>query len=149
MRMAFDFAINQGYEGVVIVDGNGKDDISAIPRFIEKLDEGYDHVQGSRYIPGGREENTPFLRKWGVKLLHAPLLSIAARMKCTDTTNGFRAYSKRLLEDSRIQIFRDIFATYELHYYLTIQASRLGFRCTEIPVARTYPKGGKVPTKIK
>lgn len=87
MRMAMDYALTQGYEGVIAVDGNGKDDISAIPRFAEKLDEGYDHVQGSRYIPGGVEENTPASRKWGVILLHAPLISIAAGTRCTDTTN--------------------------------------------------------------
>ena len=148
MRMAFDYALKEWYAGVIVIDGNGKDDISTIPNFIKKLDEGYDHIQGSRYIPGGKEENTPFLRKWGVKLLHAPLISLAARKLCTDTTNGFRAYSIKLLQDSRVQPFRDIFSTYELHYYLTIISSRLWFRTTEIPVTRAYPKEGKVPTKI-
>lgn len=55
MRMAMAFAIEEGYQGIVVIDGNGKDDVSAIPRFLELLEEGYDHVQGSRYIRGGRE----------------------------------------------------------------------------------------------
>src|ERR1051326_8854203 len=59
MRMAIDFAMREGYEGLVVIDGNGKDDVSAIPRFIEVLDEGYDHLQGSRYVPGGVGINTP------------------------------------------------------------------------------------------
>ena len=62
MRMAFAWALSEGYEGVVVVDGNGKDDISAIPNFIKKLDEGFDHVQGSRFIPGGKAINTPLSR---------------------------------------------------------------------------------------
>jgi dolichol-phosphate mannosyltransferase len=94
MRMAMAFAIEEGYEGLVVIDGNGKDDVSAIPRFLELLDEGYDHIQGSRYIRGGKGVNTPIARHVGVKLLHAPLVSVAARTRYTDTTNGFRAYSR-------------------------------------------------------
>lgn len=148
MRMAFAFAIDERYDGVVVIDGNGKDDVSAVPRFIELLDEGYDHVQGSRYIPGGRGINTPVTRTLGVRLLHAPLISLAARQRYTDTTNGFRAYSRRLLTDPRVQPLRDVFAGYELHYYLAIRAARLGFRVIETPVTRTYPAGEKAPTKI-
>ena len=58
MRMAFAWALNENYEGIVVVDGNGKDDISAIPNFIKLLREGYDHIQGSRFIPGGKAINT-------------------------------------------------------------------------------------------
>lgn len=149
MRMAFAYAIQQGYEGVVVVDGNGKDDISAIPQFITLLDEGYDHVQGSRFIPGGKAVNTPLSREIGLHVLHAPLISLASRKRHTDTTNGFRAYSARLLGDKDIAVFRDIFVTYELHYYLAIESSRRKqYRTTETPVARTYPKNQKTPTKI-
>lgn len=148
MRMALAWAMDQGYEGVVVVDGNDKDDTSAVPLFTKALDDGFDHVQGSRYIPGGRAVNTPILRHWGVLLLHAPLISLAARRRCTDTTNGFRAYSRRFLLDPRVQPFRDIFQRYELHYYLTIRSARLGFKVTEVPVTRTYPADAPVPTKI-
>src|SRR4051812_46838897 len=78
MRMAIAFALDEGYDGLVVIDGNGKDDYRAIPRFIELLDEGYDHIQGSRYIPGGQAENTPLSRSVGVRVLHAPLISLAA-----------------------------------------------------------------------
>lgn len=148
MRMAFAWALYEGYEGVVVVDGNGKDDIAAIPDFISKLDEGYDHVQGSRFIPGGKAINTPLSREIGLHLIHAPLISIAARKRHTDTTNGFRGYSAKLLKDDDIAVFRDVFQTYELHYYLAIESSRRKeYRTTETPVTRAYPKG-KTPTKI-
>jgi glycosyltransferase involved in cell wall biosynthesis len=148
MRMAIAFALEEGYDGLVAIDGNGKDDYTAIPRFIALLDEGYDHIQGSRYIPGGVGENTPLSRTLGVRLLHAPLISLAARFRYTDTTNGFRAYSRRLLADPRVQPLRDVFVGYELHYYLAIRAARLGFRCIETPVTRRYPPHGRTPTKI-
>ncbi len=148
MRMALAWAMQRGYQGVITIDGNGKDGIGAIPDFADWLRKGYDHVQGSRFIPGGHHENTPASRLWGVRLLHAPLISCAAGARYTDTTNGFRAYSRRLLLDPRVQPFRDVFSRYELHYYLAIRAARLGFNCVETPVSRVYPSGGPVPTKI-
>jgi hypothetical protein len=148
MRMALAFALRRGYEGVIVIDGNNKDDPVAIPGFMRALDEGFDHVQGSRFIPGGRAINTPWPRLLAVTLIHAPLISLASRYRYTDTTNGFRAYSRRLLLDARVAPFRDVFARYELHYYLAIRAARLGYRICEQPVTRAYPAAGKVPTKI-
>lgn len=149
MRMAFAWALNEGYEGVVVVDGNGKDDISAIPNFIELLDQGYDHIQGSRFIPGGQAINTPLARELALHMIHAPLISLASKKRHTDTTNGFRGYSSKLLGDNKIDIFRSIFQTYELHYYLAIESSRRrNFRTAETPVTRAYPARGKTPTKI-
>lgn len=150
MRMAFSWALYEGYEGIVVVDGNGKDDITAIPLFIKKLEQGYDHIQGSRFIPGGKAVNTPLARHIAVKLIHSPLISLAAHHRHTDTTNGFRAYSKRLLMDEDLAVFRDVFSTYELHYYLAIESARSSrsYKLTEVPVSRKYPRKGKTPTKI-
>jgi dolichol-phosphate mannosyltransferase len=148
MRMALAWGLEQGYAGFVFLDGNDKDDPKAIPAFVRALEGGNDHVQGSRYIAGGRAENTPFLRSVGVRFLHAPLISLAAGHRYTDTTNGFRGYSARFLLDPRVQPFRDCFVAYELHYYLAIRAARLGFKVVELPVTRIYPRGQKTPTKI-
>lgn len=149
MRMGLAWCLGEGYDGVIVMDGNDKDDPEALPRFAAMLDAGYDHVQGSRYVPGGKAVNTPLSRHLAVTLLHAPLVSLAARRRYTDTTNGFRGYSRRLLEDPRVSPFRDVFTGYELHYYLAIRAARLGLRVAEIPVTRAYPSHGGVPTKIK
>lgn len=149
LRMFFAYALTEGYEGVVIIDGNNKDGTEAIPAFLEVLDQGWDYVQGSRYIPGGFEENTPLSRKIGVRLIHAPVLSLAAGVRYTDTTNGFRALSSRFLLDPRLRPFRAVFDTYNLHYYLSLMAPRLGYRVRELPVRRMYPKSGPTPSKIK
>ena len=149
MRMGLAWCLREGYGGIVTIDGNGKDDTSAVPEFVAALTGGADHVQGSRYVPGGRGINTPLLRHVGVTLLHAPLISLAARTRYTDTTNGFRAYSRRFLLDPRVQPFRAVFVGYELHYYLAIRAARLGFKVRELPVTRAYPAAGPSPSKIK
>lgn len=148
MRMAFAWALERGYRGVLTIDGNDKDDPAAIPEFVRLLNDGVDHVQGSRFLPGGVSENLPLSRWLAVRWIHAPLISLAARHRYTDTTNGFRGYSARFLADPQVDPFRDVFQGYELHYYLAIRAARLGFRVVETPVARRYPAHGPLPTKI-
>ena len=148
LRMGFAYSLLRGYEGVITVDGNNKDSVVNIVDFVRELEQGTDFVQGSRYVPGGKEFNTPLIRKIAIKLIHAPVISLLARFRYTDTTNGFRAHSKRFLADERLNPFRDEFATYELLAYLSVKAPRLGFSTKEIPVTRSYPSSGKVPTKI-
>ena len=148
LRMGFAFAMREGYDGVVTVDGNGKDDVSAIPQLVAALESGAGFVQGSRFIPGGLGINTPRSRRLAITLAHAPVTSLAAGKRYTDTTNGFRGHSRALLLDPRVAPMREVFDTYELLAYLPIQAARLGYGCTEVPVTRAYPDDGHVPTKI-
>lgn len=147
LRMGFAYALKEGYEGIITIDGNGKDGVDAIPRFIEALEQGFDFVQGSRYIKGGKHRNTPFERHIGARFLLSPVLSIGSGFWYTDTTNGFRAYSKKYLLHPKVRPFRKFFLTYDLLFYLTVRANQLGLKTKEVPVTRVYPKG-KVPTKI-
>ena len=149
LRMGLWWALERGYDGFITIDGNNKDSIEDVPRFIEKLDAGYDFVQGSRFVAGGRAVNTPPARLLAVKFIHAPVISLTAKKKFTDTTNAYRAYSKKYIEHPGVMPFRDIFMTYELLAYLSVKASRLGLKVCEIPVTREYPKTGETPTKIK
>lgn len=147
LRCAYSFALEQGYEGIITIDGNDKDDPDAIPRFIAALKDGVDFVQASRFIPGGLAENTPKSRDLAIRFIHAPMLSLFSGFNWTDTTQGFRAYSRKMLLDGRIAPFRDVFMTYELLAYLSYRAPKLGYHCVELPTVRSYPKG-EVPTKI-
>lgn len=147
LRCAYAFALDQGYEGIITIDGNDKDDPEAIQRFIETLKVGVDFVQASRFIAGGRAENTPKSRDFAIRFIHAPMLSLFSGFKWTDTTQGFRAYSRKMLLDPKIAPFRDVFMTYELLAYLSYRAPKLGYRCIELPTVRRYPKG-EIPTKI-
>jgi dolichol-phosphate mannosyltransferase len=147
MRMAIGYAMEQGYEGIITIDGNGKDGVEAIPDFIRALDEGYDLVQGSRFAKGGIHKNTPLERYVGVRFVVAPVLATCG-FWYTDPTNAFRAMSMRFLKDPRVQPLRNIFVRFNLQVYVNYQAARLGFRVKEIPVVRVYPEDGSVPTKI-
>ncbi len=147
LRCAYAFALDQGYEGIVTIDGNDKDDPEAISRFIDALKQGVDFVQASRFVSGGVAENTPKSRDFAIRFIHAPMLSLFSGFKWTDTTQGFRAYSRKMLLDPKVSLFRDVFMTYELLAYISYRAPKLGYRCVELATVRRYPKG-EVPTKI-
>lgn len=149
LRVGYAWCLRQGYKGIVTIDGNGKDSVETVSLFIEKLEHGFDYVQGSRYKSGGIAENTPLERTIGNRCIHAPLLSLAGHHWLTDTTNGFRAYSAAYLLDPKVAPFRDIFMNYELLFYLTARAGQLKYWVCEVPVRRSYPRNASVPTKIQ
>ena len=148
LRMGLWWALQRGYEGILTIDGNDKDSIESVPLFLGKLAAGYDLVQGSRFLPGGAAVRTPLARYLAVRLLHAPVISLTARHWFTDTTNAYRAYSRRYLTDPRVQPLRDVFQSYELLAYLSVRATQIGLEACEVPVRRVYPEKGKTPTKI-
>lgn len=148
LRMGFYWAMLRGYDGVITIDGNNKDSIEDCYKFIKKLDEGYDFIQGSRFIAGGQAINTPLVRHLAVKFIHAPIVSLTAKEKFTDTTNNFRGYSKKYIMHPLVQPFRPVFKSYELLAYLSTRASQLKLKTCEVPVTRSYPNTGKTPTKI-
>jgi dolichol-phosphate mannosyltransferase len=147
-RMALGWALDEGYDAFITMDGNGKDDVSGILAIRERLFDGYDYVQGSRYAPGGEGVNTPLDRKIMGRYVHAPICSLASGRWMTDTTNGFRGYSRRLLESRKLALFRDVFEGYEFLFYISCRAARKGFKVCEVAVRRSYPESGAIPTKM-
>lgn len=148
LRAAFAYALTSGYEGVILIDGNDKDDPACVARFVEHLSAGSDYAQGSRYIKGGRAINTPLYRTILIRLVHSPIFSLVCRRWFTDSTIGFRAFSARLLLDPRVRPFRPEFEYYDLYFYLAWAACHHGFSVTDVPVTRGYPATGPTPTKI-
>ena len=137
------------YEGVIMVDGNNKDSIDeSLHLFIEKLDEGYDLIQATRFTLGGKEENTPLLRKIGLRFIASPLISFVSGFHYDDVLNGFRAFSKRFILDKRIDLFREEFIYYEYDIYPLVHVKKLGYKVCQVPTIRVYPKN-EVPSKIK
>jgi dolichol-phosphate mannosyltransferase len=147
-RMAIAYALAEQYEGVVFVDGNGKDGVAAIDDFLAELEQQVDFVQGSRFLDGGTHQNTPIERYLGIRCIMAPLLWFGCGFYYTDPTNAFRAFSRSFLLDPRVQPIRQIFVRFNLQWYLSYRAAKLGYRVKEIPVTRCYPADGTVPTKI-
>jgi len=113
LRMGFWWALQRGYKGIVTVDGGNMGSIEEMPHFIDKLVEGYDFVQGSRFIKAGKEITTPLARIVSVRKIHALVRPITAYYEFTDITNTFRGYSSKYLQDKKVQPFRENFMAYE------------------------------------
>lgn len=148
LQGAYNFCLERGYESVVTIDGNNKDNPQAIFRISEKLKEGFDFVQASRFVKGGIHTNTPISRLLAIRLVHSPLLSVASGFRWTDTTQGFRGYRNNLLASKQLDAFNPNLFDYTFLFYMSYAAPKLGFRCIEVPSERNYPSDGTVPTKI-
>lgn len=149
LMAVMDFLVSKKHiKALIISDGNGKDHPKFVKNFIEKFEKGYHFVQGSRYLKKNMEKNTPLSRKLLIKLIHAPLTSIACRKKFTDTTNGFRGISSNFLRNNYKKLKNQKLRFYEFYFYTCFLASRLNLKVCEIPVTRVYPKN-KVNTKIQ
>jgi dolichol-phosphate mannosyltransferase len=145
IRQGIRYALDHGYTVVVVLAGNNKDDPREIPRVLEPIViKGYDYVQGSRFLSGGRRVNNPFLR--GVFSRFYPFFwTLFTDVRCTDVTNGFRAYKLKLFEDQRINIWQTWLDNYELEYYIHYKVLTLGYKTREVPVSKVYShrhKGG-------
>ena len=149
LKQGFYETMNNGYDGVIMVDGNDKDNVhESLPLFIEKLEEGYDVVQATRFSLGGKEENTPFLRNIGIRLIASPLISITSGFHYDDVCNGYKGFSRNYILDKRMDWFREEFKTYEYCYYPLVHVKKLGYKVCQVPTNRFYPKN-EIPSKIK
>ena len=145
IREGVEYAVGKGYDVAVVMAGNDKDDPREIPRLLTPiLKEGCDYVQGSRFLPGGKRVKNPFLR--GVFSRLFPFFwTLFTNIRCTDVTNGFRAYKLKVFSDKRINIWQSWLDSYELEYYIHYKVLTLGYKTKEVPVSKVYPyryKGG-------
>jgi dolichol-phosphate mannosyltransferase len=149
IRTGIKAARANGHGAVVILAANGKDDPAEASRLIDKLNEGFDYVQGSRFLrEGGASVHLP--RGRGLMIRgYTFLFRILSGFPATDVTNGYRAYRLSLLDNPRIKIDQPWLDRYELEYYLQWKAIKLGYRVVEVGVSKTYPKGGGNYSKIR
>lgn len=114
---------------VITMDADLQDDPKEIPRFIAKLEEGYDMVSGWK-----RKRHDPLEKRLPSKLFNK-VTSHLSGVHLHDFNCGFKAYRREVVESI------DVYG--ELHRYIPVLADRKGFRIAEIEVehhAREYGK---------
>ena len=143
IRDGIDYARKNGFELVVVMAGNGKDDPKEIPVLLKPiLEENFDYIQGSRYLEGGEAGNLPLARAVGIKAFTF-LWSLLLRRGLTDVTNGFRTYKVSLFDDPKINIWQEWLSTYELEYYIHFWVLKLNYKFGEVPISKIYPSKKK------
>lgn len=150
IRTGYRYAVDGGYDIAVVMAGNNKDHPEEIPLLLGPIVSGEaDLVQGSRWLGEvGDLGEMPLYRRIATRL-HPALFNFISGAQMTDTTNGFRAASRRLLEDPRLDLDQHWLDEYELEVYLLYKARRLGYSVAEVPVTKTYPPKDSGQTKMK
>ena len=111
---------------IVHTDGDGQYLPQYIPPLIEKVEQGYNFVIGSRFLDGINYGNSP-LKAIG-NILFSALISLISGKKTTDVTSGLRAMDRKTAISIKI---RSKF-TYTYDQYL--QAVEKKLKIFEIPV---------------
>lgn len=138
-KTAIKYAQKNNFNICIHFAADYQDDASQVPEFIKKIKQGYDFVQGSRYIKGGKRINHPLFRiitTWSYSLV----FSIITNKRITDATNGFRAYRIDIFKNKNLNIWQDWLNKYELEPYFFYKVIKEGYKITEIPVTKRYPK---------
>lgn len=150
LRAGFDLAVERGFDVAVVMAGNNKDSPEEIPLLLDPIaDDRADFVQGSRFLKERADfGEMPLYRRLATRI-HPLLFSLVARRRVTESTNGFRAIHRRVLEDPRIDLHQEWLDEYELEPYLYVRTAQLGYRTTEVPVTKVYPPKALGQTKMK
>lgn len=150
LRAGYAEAVKGGFDVAVVMAGNNKDAPEEIPLLLDPIaDDRADFVQGSRFLkPGANFGEMPSYRRLATRL-HPLLFSLVAGRRVTESTNGFRAVHRRVLEDPALDLDQRWLDEYELEPYLYIKTIRLGYRTAEVPVTKIYPPKQLGQTKMK
>ena len=138
LRTGFAFAVRRGYERAVQFDADGQHDPLAVERLLAPLTTGADMVIGSRFAEGGAVTyDVSKIRRRAMQLLQRLVRWLVGRTY-TDTSSGFRSFSRAMLV-----FFAD---TYPVEYMDSVEALVLacnaGFRVEEVPVNMRGRTGG-------
>ena len=127
LQTAFRYAIASGFGIVVQLDADGQHDPADLEALIAPVREGRcDVAIGSRYLlPTGY--HAPLTRRVGMRLFSA-VTALAAGRTIADTTSGFRAYGRRVIEACQHDLPQDF-----PDAPLLIALARAGFRLCEFP----------------
>jgi len=124
---------------IVTIDGDGQFIPEEIPKLIEPIIEGkYDITIGYRFDDN---KEMPYYRKVGNKALDR-ITNLASNLPFRDTQGGFRAYSKKAIE--QINFSTNGFGA---DSEILVDASQKGLKITEKKVKVIYNTGGKTSTK--
>src|SRR6202048_3262095 len=126
-KAGFDFARG---EVIISMDGDLQHDPEEIPRFLEKIEEGYDLVSGWRY----QRRDHWLLRQLPSRVANWMMAKLSG-LELHDFGTTFKAYRREIIQE--IQLYG------ELHRFIPALASSTGARIAEVPITDGERKSGK------
>ncbi len=147
LQTAYKYALSNGYEMVIQMDGDGQHDPSFIPDLLAVIQKGEaDIAIGSRFLAvknrnsglGHPSYRAPFLRRLGMRFF-GTIASLLIHQKITDPTSGFQAMNRNVLG----WVSSDKFPFDYPDADVIIMLHRAGFRIREVPVEMFENTGKK------
>jgi len=128
---------------VVITMADRSDDAEDIVRYVRKIEEGYDCVFGSRFVPGARVVNYPPLKR----VLNRAANRVVQLLFWTpfnDLTNAFKAYRSHVIREC------GPFAGtgFELTLEIALRAVTRRYRIAQVPVGWRERAGGRSKLRL-
>jgi len=136
LQTGYRYALKEGYEVLVQMDGDGQHDPSSIQELLGVIQRGEaDMVIGSRFLKtkptagSGKIYQASFIRRLGMRVF-GTITSLIVQQKITDSTSGYQAMNHRVLE----WVSSDKFPWDYPDADVIIMLHRAGFRIKEVPV---------------
>jgi dolichol-phosphate mannosyltransferase len=142
LRTGMEYAAEGGFDYALFMDSDLTNDPVDIPRFVEKMKDGYDVIKATRYSNGGEVSGVPVYRvmisragNWIARRLFG--------LPITDCTNGFRAVRTSVLSQMELTEPKFPVIMEELYY-----SSFLARTFAQVPVRLTNRRREQRPTSF-
>ncbi len=132
LMTAFEYAIAEGFDGVVTLDCDGQHQPKRIPEFIAAADDA-DIVSGSRYLKVYEGDDAPPEERMFINRRITRELNQRLGYELTDAFCGFKAYRTSALRTLKITD-----EGYAMPLQLWVEAAANDLRVIEIPVPLIY-----------
>ncbi|MBU1632746.1 MAG: glycosyltransferase family 2 protein [Nanoarchaeota archaeon] len=134
-KIEMEECLKLGADIIVHTDADGQYPSEYIPKLIRKMEEGYNLVLGSRFI---KKKYSGSILKYLGNRAFAKALSSLTKTKITDSTTGFRAFTKEVAQEI------NFINTFTYTQEQIIKASKQGFRITEIPISTNKTRDSRL-----
>jgi dolichol-phosphate mannosyltransferase len=131
-------------DAVVIMMADESDDVRDVVRYWNALNEGYDCVFGSRFMPGGAVIDYPPLKLFLNRIANK-LLQLFFRLEYNDVTNAFKAYRKTTIDGCRPLLAPHFNLTVEV----PLKAVVRGYTWRTLPITWRNRRSGATKLRIK
>lgn len=139
------WGLNQAQgDAVVIMMADESDDVRDVVRYWNVLNEGYDCVFGTRFMPGGGVVDYPRLKLFLNRIANK-FLQLFFQLEHNDITNAFKAYRKTTIDGCRPLLAPHFNLTVEI----PLKAVVRGYTWKSLPITWRNRRSGSAKLKIK